>query len=197
MNDAKPIPPSEPVPFAICPTGLISWPIWPKAGGAANKLVTYQDVTGAIVGVDPSRRFLADRGPTPQSQGVERFHVGVDLYAVAGDKVVAIAAGRIVAFYPFYAASTGQMTYALLVQHDGVVVNYGEVTNDVLTRLSIGDDVASGEWLGVVSDTNMTHFETYISGTTQNYKWLQNGAPQPPALLNPTKLLLNLAANAV
>jgi spore germination cell wall hydrolase CwlJ-like protein len=39
----------------------------------------------------------------------------------------------------------------------------------------------------------MIHFETYVPGTKQNSRWLAGGA-KPASLLNPTVLLLNLAA---
>ena len=201
MNtEPRSIPDGNPVPFAICPTGsLLYWPVWPRVEGAkADRTVTYKDVTGAIIGVSPSRRFLADRGDTTQSEGTLRYHVGVDVYAKTGDKVVAIAPGRIVAFYPFYTAASGKMTYALLMQHDGVVCNYGEVTEDTTKKLelSVGDEVFGAQWIGVVSDTNMVHFETYTSGTVQSYRWMQR-ALRPTVLLNPTKLLLTLAESGI
>jgi hypothetical protein len=40
----------------------------------------------------------------------------------------------------------------------------------------------------------MLHFETYVPGTTVNQRWMVGG-PRPPAVLNPTRLLLRLAVN--
>jgi hypothetical protein len=41
---------------------------------------------------------------------------------------------------------------------------------------------------------DMIHLETYVPGTTVNARWLDNG-PKPASLLDPTLLLLGLAAN--
>ena len=207
MNlDPKPRPDSDPVPFAeltLQDGATAFWPILPKGAENVdakepNREIAYRDMDGNVHG-SPSRRFMANRGVAPQSGEATRYHVGVDLYAVAGDKVLALAGGRIVAFYPFYPAHTGKMSYALFVQHNGVVCNYGEVTDDTTAKLelSIGEDVFGGQWIGVVSDTNMIHFETYAPGIVQNARWMQDESPRPSALQNPTKLLLWLADNAV
>jgi len=204
-------PKSDPVPFAgliLQPGATAFWPVYPKGAEnddmlKPNREIAYRDTDGAVHG-SPSRRFLADRGDATvifalQASGKLRYHVGIDLYAVPGDKVLAIAAGRIVSFYPFYAAASGQMTYALFVEHNGVVCNYGEVTADTAAKLglAVGEEVFGGQWIGVVSDTKMLHFETYEIGTVKNLRWMQDGTPRPPALQNPTKLLLWLSENAV
>lgn len=141
------------------------------------------------------RAFLARRQGVRDGQALPRWHVGLDLQARAGDPVVACEAGRIVDFALFYRARSGQRTYRLLVAHPEVVVNYGEVTADSLTRhgLAVGDSVRAGQPIGVVSDTNMLHFETYTQGTVRSFQWRQ-GDPRIGALLNPTCYLLALQA---
>jgi murein DD-endopeptidase MepM/ murein hydrolase activator NlpD len=60
------------------------------------------------------RSFGCDRG--------ERAHAGCDLYADIDTKIVAVADGLIIGYYPFY-----WQTYALVVNHGDSVVRYGEV----------------------------------------------------------------------
>jgi murein L,D-transpeptidase YcbB/YkuD len=139
---------------------------------------------------DSSRRFLATRS------GGRRYHVGIDLYGNVGDPVVAVADGTIANFYEFYAGS-----YALIVNHGAVTVNYSEVRADSLgaNGLRVGDRVRAGQVMGAVAmlvESHMCHFETYLPGTTANKRWLV-ADPRPQALLNPTALLLHLAEQGI
>jgi len=75
------------------------------------------------------------------------------------------------------------------------VINYGEVKPGSLEGLGLkkGDRVRMGQKIGAVGASKMLHFETYRSGTKKNYQWWV-GAQQPSQLMNPTRLLLALAA---
>ncbi|GMA15726.1 hypothetical protein E5F05_06095 [Deinococcus metallilatus] len=188
--EPRPLPPDEPVPFAPAPPPGSFWPL--RTENSEGRLVSYITVDGHMVG-RAGRAFLAARQGTRGGQTLPRRHVGVDLYAHAGDTVVACEDGRIVEFAFFYRAKSGQRTYRLLVAHPAVVVNYGEVTEDSLTRhgLAVGDTVRAGQPLAFVSDTGMLHFETYAPDTVHSAQWWPD-RPRPSNLLNPTRYLLFL-----
>jgi hypothetical protein len=86
----------------------------------------------------------------------------------------------------------------VLIQHSELVVNYGEVKEDspTLYNWRIGDSVKAGKTIARVSATGMTHFETYVAGTTKNERWMYGG-PRPPHLLNPTAYLLEILTGNV
>lgn len=193
--EPRAVPPDDPVPFAPPPAPGAFWPL--RAGDPQGRLVSYVTVDGQTVGW-AGRTFLARRQGLRNGQMRPRWHVGLDLFARAGDPVVACEEGRIVEFALFYRARSGQRTYRLLVAHPGVVVNYGEVTADSLTRhgLSVGDPVRAGQPIAVVSDTNMLHFETYTPGTVRSGQWWTD-RPRPRNLLNPTRYLLLLQAHGL
>jgi len=102
-------------------------------------------------------------------------------------------AGKIVNFYAFYPAKSGEMTFALLIEHNDFVVNYGEVkaNSNKIYKWKIGDNVEAGQAIARVSATAMTHFETYMKGTTRNERFMKGGS-RPPHLLNPTVYLLEM-----
>ncbi|MER9254543.1 N-acetylmuramoyl-L-alanine amidase [Mesorhizobium sp. M0598] len=182
---ARPIPSADPIAFAASTATTAYWPVVTRHPRAleVNTLL----VGGGASGANASRRFLAYRN------GGTRFHCAIDLYCSEGDPVVALEDGRIVNFYHFY-----QNTYALLIQHDGYVVNYGEVAPNSLASLGlrVGDRVSAGQRIGTVGRLNMLHFETYASGTTRNYSW-PKANPRPSRLRNPSQLLLDVAASAI
>jgi murein DD-endopeptidase MepM/ murein hydrolase activator NlpD len=160
------------------------WPVVTDNGQAL--VVCHRRRDRSVVGW-PSRTFLADR------QGGRRYHVGIDLFCGHGDKVVAIADGTIVKFYPFY-----EGTNALLIDHDGVVINYGEVApgSDREFGWQQGHRVTAGQMIARVGRLNMIHLEAYRPGTQANARWMQNGEAPPAVLRSPTRLLLGLAARA-
>ncbi|KQT65867.1 MULTISPECIES: M23 family metallopeptidase [unclassified Aureimonas] len=186
----KQVPEGNPVPFAQSRTPVANraWPV--STTLASAHVVSFQTVSGEMVGAS-GRRFLASRN------GGARFHVGLDLYANQGDEVIACEDGRIVNYYPFYRTSKGDMSYALLVAHADLVINYGEVAETSRRQFgwSVGDKVRAGQKIGTISGTAMLHFETYRSGTTANERWLP-GKARPNALLNPTLYLLEIASPA-
>ena len=186
-DDVAALPAADPVKFAeLAVTG--GQPFWPVVTADPQALVvSYLTTAGKPVGRD-SRRFLADR-----SNGA-RHHVGIDLFCQEEDDVVACAAGTIVSFLPFL-NSGGEETFQLIVEHDGVVINYGEVAENSpsIFGWKRGDKVKAGQRIGRIGATKMLHFETYVLGTKVNQRWMV-GEQRPPALLNPTMLLLRLAA---
>jgi len=139
------------------------------------------------------RCFGASR-PVSRLDNPTRHHAGVDLFAHAGDAVIAIEAGRVIGLYPFLRARTGEMSHALLVAHTGYVANYGEVRAPAL--VGVGDDVAGGQRIAIVSDTAQLHFETYAPGVARNRSWA-HGSPQPAGVIDPTERLRDLAARGV
>jgi murein DD-endopeptidase MepM/ murein hydrolase activator NlpD len=183
-KEPMPIPVSRPVPFASPPPLGSYWPL--ISTHRRNKEVAFQylDKPNKYVG-NRSRSFLARR-----SNG-KRYHVGIDLYANHKDKVVACEDGVIIKFYGFY-----RSTFALIVEHENVVINYGEVHKDSLkaNRLKVGDRVSAGQIIGFAGKmfrSSMLHFEIYRKGTNHNLRWLiKNNAPHN--LINPTKYLLFL-----
>jgi murein DD-endopeptidase MepM/ murein hydrolase activator NlpD len=178
--------PGDPAPFAPPPPAGSYWPI--VTSHRRGREINYQAEDGAFIGANRGRRFLASRS------GGSRYHAGIDLFANAGDSVVAITDGRILAFYPFCCGDT-KTTNALIVDHGNVVVNYGEVAPDSLTRngLRVGSTVRAGDVIAHVGvnpkGSSMIHFETYAAGTRRTQRWLLSGT-RPPALLNPTPYLL-------
>lgn len=185
-------PTEDPAPFAQSRAAVRYWPVATR--NAEWRTVSMRRDDGGFDGRE-LRRFNAPR-PAARADNPTRRHVGVDLFANAGDDVIAVEDGVIIAFYPFLRARTGEMSYALLVAHNGYVANYGEVRGASLSALglSIGDNVRAGQRIGAVSDTRQLHFETYLPGATRSQSW-RHGAPRPSHVLNPTHLLLDLAQN--
>jgi len=187
---SAPTPEDDPAPFAA---RRASEGYWPVVTNQAEALVVSAQLTdGSFTGRE-LRCFNAPR-PAAHADNPTRRHVGVDLFASPGDQVIAIEDGRIVGFYPFLRARTGEMSYALLIAHDGFVANYGEVRETSLSArgLSLGDHVIAGQEIAEISDTSQLHVETYEEGVTRNRSW-RHGAPRPPGVLNPTRLLQDLA----
>jgi murein DD-endopeptidase MepM/ murein hydrolase activator NlpD len=189
-NGVQSDPVQTDVPFATY-GGSYSALYWPVITASANALVVSQrTASGQVVG-RPGRCFLADR-----SNG-KRYHVGIDLFCSDGEEVVACAEGKVVAFYKFYLTSTGEQSYALLVDHGDMVINYGEVKADSSSRYgwTVGSKVTAGQKIARVSSTNMVHFETYRSGTMANSRWMKNEPHPPPSLRDPTEFLVKLAVS--
>lgn len=187
-------PMGDPAPFARSDAPVRYWPV--VTSSPRWQTVSLQRDGGGFEG-NELRRFNAPR-PAARADNPTRRHVGVDLFANAGDEVIAVEDGRILAFYPFLRAATGEMSYALIVAHGAYVANYGEVRESSLRArgLAIGDTVRAGQRIAEVSDTRQLHFETYLPGTTHSQSWA-HGAPRPARVLNPTRLLLDLAENGV
>jgi murein DD-endopeptidase MepM/ murein hydrolase activator NlpD len=193
---AKPSAGSNSAPFAEPPkTGYYPLVTQRKEG----MIVSYREKDGTIVGRE-GLMFMAKRS---SKGGGLRYHVGIDLPAYKGDRVVSCEDGRIVAFRPFVFAgksfasrdTSKPYTCALLVQHPSenprIVVNYGEVAPDSLSRLGLragsnGSKVEAGQPIAFIGEcpegSSMLHFETYTSGTKSTAKWPQ-GQPRPNNIL--------------
>lgn len=179
-----PIPVNRPVPFASPPPFGSYWPLITTHRRGKEVAFQYQANPSRYLG-NRSRSFLASRA------NGSRYHVGIDLYANHKDKVLACEDGIIINFYHFY-----RSTYALIVEHENVVINYGEVHKDSLKAngLKKGDRVNAGQIIGFAGKmykSSMLHFEVYKNGTIRNHRWLKRNSA-PYNLLNPTKYLLFL-----
>jgi murein DD-endopeptidase MepM/ murein hydrolase activator NlpD len=178
----------EPAPFQGVPFAAgIRRPAWPViTSNPRFGVVSYRDVQGNTHG-NASRRFGANRD--------DRNHAGVDIYANAGDPVVAMGKGTVVATQTFHLGS-----HAIFVDHGDVTVMYGEVAPRSWQEfgLGVGSKVRKGDpiaridcMVGEVGDcrSHMLHLETYRPGTTKNQRWYRGNAA-PSQLLDPTRLLL-------
>lgn len=171
-------------------------PVWPVAPSSTHKRrleVAYRDAAGKVHG-NGSRRFKASRGSGA------RYHAGIDLYADAGDIVLAPEDGQLVAQQNFLNTIPGKD--ALLVQgNQGVTFLLGEVTANSWKEfgLDIGSYVLKGQPVARVGLTSkgshMLHFETYRWGVQKNTSW-KAGQPAPKDLLDPTDYLLRALQRA-
>lgn len=119
-----------------------------------------------------------------------RLHAGIDIYPPGGEgtPVRALKAGTVVTTGPFYTRYTGEVTYAILVDHGDFVADYAEVRPPE-AWVRPGAPVARGQVIGYVSGTLQLHFEMYAPGTTS---WEQWYGPQPANLRDPTQMMLGL-----
>jgi murein DD-endopeptidase MepM/ murein hydrolase activator NlpD len=175
------------VPFAPDPPPGSSFPV--RSTHPRGAEVSYTTTDGRQVGRS-ARQFGASR-----SNG-RRRHAGIDLFARLGDEVIACQDGRIVSFYGFCCGEQ-QTSWALIIDHGTVAINYGEVAPDSLSRLGLarGATVRAGQVVAYIGQnpggSSMLHFETYTTGTSRNYSW-PAGSPPPARLLDPTRYLLAL-----
>ncbi len=150
-------------------------PAWPvRTEHSRGDEVAFED--GGLHG-NMSRRFSACR------DSCARHHAGVDLYARAGDVVVAMEPGRVVGNQSF----AGGLR-AVLVESQWGVVLYGEIDR---VEVEVGELIAKGQPIGRVglwpSGSHMLHLEAYRKGTEQNKRWHRKA---PAELLDPTDFLL-------
>lgn len=187
-----PPPKNKGVPFSGGPAR----PAWPIQTSTNKRKweVAYRDVNGGKHG-NMSRAFKAQRGSGA------RHHAGIDLYANAGDVVVAPEDGVIVADQNFLNSIPGED--AMLIQGDsGVTVLLGEIVAESMTTkfgLKEGSRVKKGQPVAIVGKTvngsHMLHFETYTKGSTRNRSWKQGKKPHA-SLRDPTAYLLRARAGA-
>ena len=195
--DAWPANVVPPKPAGVAFAEGIDRPVWPlQTRHPRRGVVSYRGVDGKVRG-NWARRFAAPRGGRNGKPG--RNHAGVDLFAYAGDPVVAMADGVVTAVQSFHLGS-----WAVFVEHGDVVVMYGEVEARSWRSLgvSVGSTVRAGQPIAAVAcmvrgeqgecTSHMLHLETYAPGTTQNQRWYA-GEAAPPALRDPSRLLLRAA----
>jgi murein DD-endopeptidase MepM/ murein hydrolase activator NlpD len=124
----------------------------------------------------------------------------VDLYCEAGELVVAVESGVVIACEPFTGPQADSPwwnnTHALVVRNGWWTVVYGEL--DAAGLPTVGTTIDAGQTLGAVArvlqhdkgrPTSMLHFEMYDSSFVSPV-WWKLGEPKPAGLLNPTDLLL-------
>ncbi len=121
--------------------------------------------------------------------GNARKHAGIDLYPAkgAGTQIKAIKDGKVVKVAPFYTRRNGEVTYAVLVDHNDFVVNYAELKKPLLSPDVI---IKQKQVIGVVSGTSQLHIEFYTPGTKNWLFWF--GSKMPPNLIDPTDMLMRI-----
>ncbi len=191
-KEPRAVPPDKAIDFAPEPPPGSYWPL--RTTDPEGRTVSYEAADGSQHGMH-GRKFLAGR-TTKHSDHVNRWHVGIDLFANPGDPVVACEQGEIVHFGSFTPATKSHgPTNQLLIAHAGCVINYGEVAPDSLRANGLEHahaKVNAGQRIGSIGGTGMLHFETYRPGVAHNLQWLMNQPDPPVGLLNPTRYLLNL-----
>jgi murein DD-endopeptidase MepM/ murein hydrolase activator NlpD len=117
-----------------------------------------------------------------------RRHAGIDIYPEGGEgtPVRAMADGTIIKVARFYTRANGEVTYGVLVDHNGFVAHYAELRKP---ETKVGTVIRQGETIGRVSGTKQLHLEFYAKGTTDWTQWYGN---QPDNLIDPTAVMLNL-----
>lgn len=132
-------------------------------------------------------------------------HPGIDLYTTDAQPVFAIEDGVVVSAGLFTGPQVGtdwwETTWYLMVQGKSGVFNYGEI---YATYFQVGDEIRCGQEIGKVKrvlfedklrphipghSTSMLHLELYKHGSKEPVEWLDK---KPPALLDPTPILLPL-----
>lgn len=164
-------------------------PWWPIASTSHHRRmweVAYKDVYGKWHG-NMSRSFMASRDG--------RYHVGIDLYANAGDPVLAPEDGTVVGIQTFFHG-----TCAMMIQGDsGVTILLGEIKcgSQHDFGVGVGMRVVKGQAVGRVGLASggsfMLHFETYACCPTQNSPWYRSNRP-PLLVRDPTDYLLRARA---
>ncbi len=106
---------------------------------------------------DPVKGFGAGR---TSSDGSFRQHAACDLYGDVGAGIYAVDDGKVLDFYDFYLG-----TYALVVQHPGFLIRYGEVSG-VVGGIGAGSIVKKGQKIALIGrleglSYSMLHFEMY------------------------------------
>lgn len=139
----------------------------------------------------------------PGAFGAKRrhdVHTGVDLYALDGEPVWAMASGEVVAVIPF----TGALakcpwwldTDAIVIEDQSGIWLYGEVRAS--TWVKVGATVLEGEVIGRVKrvlrndkgrPTAMLHMERYVHGCREFAPIWELGSPCPSTLVDPTPYL--------
>lgn len=136
----------------------------PQYGEAQPQPISGETLTGArglqelvfpLFGFPLEEMTTGGREFGASRDGGHRRHAANDLVEYPGNPVYAVADGRIIDYYEFYYSS-----YAVVVDHGGFVVRYGEIS-DLWKGLQVGDYVKAGQKIGVVSYLHMLHFEKF------------------------------------
>jgi murein DD-endopeptidase MepM/ murein hydrolase activator NlpD len=121
--------------------------------------------------------------------GNVRRHAGIDLYPAKGAStpIKAIKDGKVIKVAPFYTRRNGEVTYAVLVDHNDFVANYAELKKP---SLSPGAIIKQKQVIGVVSGTSQLHIEFYTPGTKNWLFWFSS--KMPPNLIDPTDMMMRI-----
>lgn len=174
------------VPFAPS-TGRV-WPVVNEP-----KTVPYTRSDGTVVG-NAATAFHATR------ESATRHHAGIDLLCAPNDRVVAIDRGTVRGMIPGFVRLG-----AVVVDHPAFVAVYAEIALDALARagLKTGDTVRAGQTIGFgvlnYEGHSMLHFETWDRAhpPAAYTPWHVSAPAAPAGLLDPTRMLLDLAAGKV
>lgn len=177
------------IPFA----GGSASPVWPVLSSGPDRFsIGYVEKNGTKFG-NQSRRFGASRDG--------RRHAGIDIYASAGDVVVAAEAGTVGMVRNTFNLGTGIL---FLWTKTGITLAYGEVDPGSWSEFGVatGTKVDRGQKLARVGcmkfdadgcSSHMLHFEIYRGQQTRNESWYPSKGV-PPNLLNPTAYLVRARA---
>lgn len=120
-----------------------------------------------------------------------RLHAANDLLGKPGNLVLAVASGIIIDYYEFYCG-----TYAIVVDHGGFIVRYGEVAS-MVAGVGIKSRVQKGQAIGkmgaLCGGSAMLHFEKY-KGTLKGNLTVRENLPfqRRADLEDPTSFLKGL-----
>lgn len=133
------------------------------------------------------------------------IHMGIDLYAVAGDPVYALENGHVVWFGNFTGrpseSSWWNDTEAIMIEHDEATIVYGEIVIPLSLLKDFQEgrkNISKGQIIGYIKPvlkkdkgrpTSMLHLEMYQKGTLWPLDDWPLNTPQPRTLLNPTQWL--------
>ncbi len=192
----KPIP--SPAKVSLKYWGVPDCPLagpgacWPARGPRVTRVVPYQLADGRVL----SNAGGAGNGGTmfgaARKDGLgARKHAAIDLVAWPPQSIVAVKAGKVVRVIPRQYVGLD----AVIVDHGDFVANYAEIA----ALVQPGKTVAAGDVLGRAvlnsSGNSMLHFETWSPGHAPS--GFQRWVTALPGLLNPTPMLLDLAARGL
>ncbi len=117
-----------------------------------------------------------------------RRHAGVDLYPKTGvdTAVQSMQDGIVVKIAPFYKRKNGEITYAVLIDHQDFVANYAEIKRP---EYAVGTSFKRGDTIGRISGTGQLHLEIYAPGSRSWSSWRKE---RPANLIDPTPILTEL-----
>lgn len=125
-----------------------------------------------------------------------RKHAGIDIYPLSGEGAItrSMKEGTVVKVDLFYTRpSTGERTYAVLVDHGDFVANYAELNKLSIQNngIVVGAVLEQGQIIGTVSGTKQLHLEIYTAGyRPPQGDWFWWYGDQPPFLIDPTDTIL-------
>lgn len=121
-----------------------------------------------------------------------RCHSGVDIYTQGEGKIVSVASGTVTAIDRGHYTCSGGVVDAVVIQHDGYVFRYGELTPSSI-QVQVGQSVEPGQYIGNATRCGMLHLSKYTNSTSRCGSWCISTLSQcdgstgkPDCLLNPT-----------